>query len=491
MSADRFVLTAWLAATAAAVGYVARFGVNLPVGDEWAMIDVLTGDRPVLPWLWDWHNEHRLPLPRLVWCGLYRLTGDLRAGMLATVLGLSLTARLLIRVGRVLHGSARYSHSAIPLLLFNLSQGENLLMSYQVGFMLSVLLAAGGLWCQVCVAGRGRWVGVAACGLMLTLCGAHGCLLALGPVVTLLLNRRWVLAAGVAVGVGWYLASYPGGGGWKPSPTVGRFAAGLAAYATVGYGQAGWWAWPVSAVVPLGLCAGAVRKRVGPPTVWLVAAVVLGLAVACGRGPFGAWAVFAPRYVLLAATVPLGFVLLGGRVGTATACFVWLMLPGNLAVGWRTGEHARALHTGVIDDLRSGVPVEVVAERTHFQTFNDPVAFAVAVEGWATSGRAPFDHVRRLPPHRVTCLPPTALESGTDGWWELNGMPEQLLAVRIHGVYANTDPLTPVRVRWADRTDPAVRFVPAVGRVDGKSDSLRFHPGDDWTPKRVELIVAD
>src|SRR5688572_15035986 len=82
----RFLTLVWLVMTLAALGYVLAFGHNIPWGDEWEFVPALTGREPAgLPWLWAQHNEHRLPLPRAIYLGLFRLTGDFRAGMVLQV----------------------------------------------------------------------------------------------------------------------------------------------------------------------------------------------------------------------------------------------------------------------------------------------------------------------------------------------------------------------------------------------------------------------
>ena len=63
-------------------------------------MSVLLGDEPGGPWLWQLHNEHRFPLPRIVYLGLYRLTGDLRAGCYVSFLGMSLLAAGLMHLAR-------------------------------------------------------------------------------------------------------------------------------------------------------------------------------------------------------------------------------------------------------------------------------------------------------------------------------------------------------------------------------------------------------
>ena len=71
---------------------VARFGSNVPSWDEWDMVPTLTGEQPVsAEWLWSQHNEHRVPLPRLVLLAVNLLGGpDFRIAQVLNGAGLCL-----------------------------------------------------------------------------------------------------------------------------------------------------------------------------------------------------------------------------------------------------------------------------------------------------------------------------------------------------------------------------------------------------------------
>ena len=96
--ARAFVWIIWLVLVIAGLGFVLRFGPQVPIGDDYAIVSTLTGDRPItLGWLWSLHNEHRLPLHRLVLLSAYRVSGnDFRAGMVATVIALGLASAALM-----------------------------------------------------------------------------------------------------------------------------------------------------------------------------------------------------------------------------------------------------------------------------------------------------------------------------------------------------------------------------------------------------------
>jgi hypothetical protein len=81
-----FVLATWAFLALAVVLYIARYAHNVPYYDDWViMVDALSGAQPVdAAWLWQAHNDHRIPIPKLVLLALYHLGGwDFRVGMFA------------------------------------------------------------------------------------------------------------------------------------------------------------------------------------------------------------------------------------------------------------------------------------------------------------------------------------------------------------------------------------------------------------------------
>src|ERR1700682_1094803 len=74
---------AWAALFVTLVGFVAHFARNVPFSDDWDVLPWVSRERPVdAAWLWAPYHEHHIPVPKLVWVGLGRLTGcDVRAGM--------------------------------------------------------------------------------------------------------------------------------------------------------------------------------------------------------------------------------------------------------------------------------------------------------------------------------------------------------------------------------------------------------------------------
>jgi len=146
-TAARIVWSVWAALVLGSVAYVIHFGSNIPFWDDWNMVDVLTGTQPVtLHWLWSPYGGHRLPLPRVVLLGLYKLSGtDFRVGMFFTVAALSAAVAALIWASaRMRGGRVSVTDAVFPLLLLHWGHFQNLLWSWQLCFGLAV-----GLTCAV------------------------------------------------------------------------------------------------------------------------------------------------------------------------------------------------------------------------------------------------------------------------------------------------------------------------------------------------------
>src|SRR3954471_11189852 len=110
---------AWAVMLAAVICFVARYASNVPSWDDWDMIPTLTRNQPVTwEWLWSQHNEHRVPLPRLIFLGLDRLTViDMRVTMYFDVLLMAALAAAMIVAAARLRGRSSASDAFFPLAL--------------------------------------------------------------------------------------------------------------------------------------------------------------------------------------------------------------------------------------------------------------------------------------------------------------------------------------------------------------------------------------
>jgi hypothetical protein len=387
-----FLVLVWAVMTAAGLGYVVAFGHNVPWGDEWEFVPVLTGHEPAGPrWLWAQHNEHRLPLPRAVYLGLFRLTGDFRAGMALQVVLLSALALGLLRYLAAVRGRPAWADVFVPVGLLNWGHFENFLMGYQVCFALICVLA-----CGMAAAARsprtyraGLLVGVQL--LLLVACGGSG-LAFVPPVVVWLLVRarevgrkQWkkgvdlAILAAAAVGYAvWYFAGYQRPSHHPPAEVgnAGRAALIFGQYLSMGFGFGAVWVWPGVAAGVIGL-TGWTAWRLVKGREWGVLAVLAGAvglaaAVAVGRSGFdhpemGLWS----RYGLLA--WPVLFVAFLTFTGASDADGRWVQpalavvavafLPVNTYYGLDRGVgHDRWL-TALTTDARAGMPAPELVEK--------------------------------------------------------------------------------------------------------------------------------
>lgn len=178
------VLSLWLAGAATVLVCIVLYGRDIPLAEDWHMVPPLTGREPnLLAWAWEQNNEHRLPVQKLLYLGLLKLSGgDFRTGMvanLAIVSGICLA--MLLVACRLRGGRTALADAAFPLLLLHLGHWENLVWGWQIQFVVTFALASSLL--LVIVAERWplrRGVALAAGAVLvlLPLTGANGLLMA-------------------------------------------------------------------------------------------------------------------------------------------------------------------------------------------------------------------------------------------------------------------------------------------------------------------------
>lgn len=387
----------WALFTAAALAFVAGIGTNAPYADEWEFVPELLGLEPLGPWLWHQHNEHRLPLPRLVWYALFQLTHDFRTGMYAQVLVLSALAAALMRFAARLRGVAHWSDAFFPVSLLHIGHWENFVMGYQLCFALFAALASG----LVAVALRATPAtrfrsGALAAALLLALALTHGAGLVVVPPVALwvawLARDEWargtkrralVLLLGALVPVGYFavcLAAYEHPPLHPPRSSdplaVGRVAAEVLGV-PFGIGLSGIW-WAVApAVIVLGAATIALLWRgrnepgAGASAVGLVAVAAgfggLVLAIGIGRGEWGPGGGIWARYTVLVWPLLAAAFLVWVRAGrkwvpVALCAAAALAFPGNVGTGIRSGAQARGEYLSIAADLAAGLTPEQLVD---------------------------------------------------------------------------------------------------------------------------------
>ncbi len=473
--APLFVWGIWAALLLAALAFVWRYGRNIPFFDEWTLVPTVTGEAPVTAaWLWEPHNEHRIPLPKLIQVGLLRLTGDFRTEMFLNVLALGAVAWVLLRVARKLRGETTYADALLPLALLHLGHGWDLLWGFEVQFISSTMLAG----CLLgIIAGAGAsvrpWpaIGAGICLVLLPLCGANG--LALVPVLAFWLVYQGVrllrsterpshrisgvLVLGLAVTALMLVASYflgPGALSGTPRPglpALGRVLRRFALLAASSFGPVVMAFHPVSTFGAVGLFIGSAallvyatwrgsqpeRARALGLLSFLGANAGLLGAVAWGRDDHHVM-----EYNTLAApalcAVYFSWVLYSPRrlEGFLPMCLFTLlcaMLSLNTRSGLDVGISRRNAMEAVEQDLRDGVPISLLI-KCHAEDLlpgrmyeSRRVANDVLESSLQSLRRAGFGSFRFLsdgPPLQEVTLPaePCHVDQVTrreDGGWEV------------------------------------------------------------------------
>ncbi|HYH64739.1 MAG TPA: hypothetical protein VD866_08610 [Urbifossiella sp.] len=417
----------WAALTLGGLGYVAWFGRNCPYMDEWSFLPIYDGKQELISWLWEPHFEHRYPVGRLVYIGLFRLTGDLRAGMVLSVLCLSGAAALLMAAAARIRGRCSLADVFFPLALLHPGHRENVLMSYQVCFTLPVLITAGLAYLTIRPPEAWTRRRAAAVGMLTALLpgfGLGGLVLAVGvaaplAVLSLLLIRRGaggpagVLAAGLAVtvaGVAVVLATYPG----TDPPGISRSVGALWGFTTrisaMGFGPAAEWLWApaalaVWAVLGRGL-VGLRRAGLAGDAAGAVAALavpvgggLLAAALVWGRGWSGADGALASRYAALMLPLTSAVFLVAIRFGgpslrawgpASLAVLAAVAWPINVAGGVEQASRVARQTDAIESDIVAGLPPHLIAERYDWQLWRVHPYMGLAFEWSARIGFHPF-----------------------------------------------------------------------------------------------------
>lgn len=170
-----FVWTIWAAMLAGVVAFILLYSHStVPRLDEWAHIDAALTPS----WLWAQHQEHRLPLAKLLWLGVLNLTDyNFLVGNVAQAAALAGMAAALIFGARRLRGRTGYTDAFFPLALLNFGQGQTFVWWWQVNSILAPL-AAGTFLLIVVRHGREpalhHVVGAGVCLVLLPFCGPGG-----------------------------------------------------------------------------------------------------------------------------------------------------------------------------------------------------------------------------------------------------------------------------------------------------------------------------
>jgi len=403
----------WLAYAVRALVYVLRFGCEIPYSDAWRNVPAVVGEEPItLAWLWEPIVEHRIPLSRLAYVGLMRLSGyDFRAGMVLNVLLLAAAAWLAMRAASAARGRAALTDALLPVALLGLGQFENLLWSMQMLFVIPAslfCLAAASIARAGTDGEAGALVRVGICSALLPLADFSGLLLSPWLVAWIAwvgarrlragdrAGRRAALfalgcgAVPLAVGVGYAVS-------WRhprdvPPYELSQAFRGALEVLSSGLGPFAWphyapWAAFVvaaagAALVLLALDARDPERRVRAVGLAFCILAGLGLAAAIGfgRGMYGPGAALRSLYTTLMAcllcSIHLGastsrIARLGSCVSLALLAARALAFPANAEAALAHGRMRSEGYAAFRADVAAGLPLEALAARNGQAIFDD------------------------------------------------------------------------------------------------------------------------
>ncbi len=538
--ATLFVWATWAVMLVGVLVYIRLFAVNVPYFDEFSMVGLVTGDEPVtLRHLWAQHNEHRIPLPRLVYLGLARLThSDFRAGMYASGLIVGFLAAGMIVAARRLRGRTAYADAFFPLALLHFGHVDNLLASFQVAFTVAALLTCCLLWLVL----RSRqpltsWAALAGgvSLLLLPLCGAHG-LPFVPPLAAWLLFWAWrdrrasgglgrllvVLAmttASLFLVVFYFrhltkVPYHPDSPSWQASLQIAL------QFFTMGAGPGVIPLWPYSAYVVGALLVGGPlvlawrhwrhpmeRVRCLGLGLFLVGMAGLAGGIGYGRAGLGAQLGFSVRYVTLSVPALCGLYFLSEIVGTAWfarsvqwglfACLALLLWP-NSQSGIEYGRLRQSLLAPVVKDLDRGFTADQLAQR-HPVLFPIPGDFlAQRLEMLRRAGIGKFKRLSAPPAALREIGVPAIPALATDLTWQ--GVIGRITGTNPCLGFVLPQPQRVYGIRltygFADKPEPTANFI-LLWKHEGHNEyseaSRGIHLPLDATPgpHQVVLYVND
>ena len=397
-SLRRALVAVWAVFAAGAVAFVAVIGTNAPYADEWEFVPALLGEEPALPWLWQQHNEHRLPLPRAVYLTLFALTHDFRAGMLLQVAMLAALALYLMRLADQLRGRPHWADAFFPVSLLHVGHWENFIMGYQICFVLFAVLATGLVVVALRITRANAFrSGVTAGALLMLLALTGGSGLVVVPPVA-----AWLVVVAVSV---WqsgakgraallfllaalplaYLGVYAGGYERPPlhpvpstDPRAVLRVAGEVLAMSFGIAMTPVWLAAFAGILALGGATVAFLvprwkepgERLSVVGLIAVTAGVAGVALAIGvgragmGGDMGLWSRYSMLSWPLLAAAYLVWVKLGRKwVPVALCVFAALVFLGNTGTGMQNGAAVKSRYSAIEADAALGLSADQIVAR--------------------------------------------------------------------------------------------------------------------------------
>jgi hypothetical protein len=406
-------------------------------------------------------DVHRMPLQKLAFLALFKLSGqDFRAAAFFNVIALGLVAFALIRAARRLRGRTVYADAFFPLLLLNWTQAHNLLVGFQLQFILSTVLAYAVLLVLVqrpAPLTFGSTLVIGVCLLLLPLCGANGlvyvpalaCWLAYAGILACRssdLRQRQIggLAVAMAAAALLIIPAYLSGLGPASeqsavSERLGPALMSTAQFLSMGFAKGHGRMWPFAAMIVGGLVLASAgllawaawhkplpeRSRALGLLAFLTATVCLAGSVGWGRVNIGG---LQSRYVTLVTPllccVYFAWELYGGSarrrsVQTVLLVIMILLVPLDLRAGWGLAQKVVDDRQALQRDLVAGVPVFALADR-HRPRMPEleevDTRMPENMRALHQTGVGPFRSLQLDPPFRAVPIDPQPTEVSGMTW---------------------------------------------------------------------------
>jgi hypothetical protein len=380
------VWSSWLAMTVSTAIVILHGARNIPIQEDWHVIPAFTGHQShFLGWLWKQNNEHRVPVPKLIYVGLLKLWPDFRVGMIFSMVVAAAIAAAFVIVLRRIRGRTRWTDAFFPVAFLHLGHWENLGWSWELQFVVATAFACALLMVTAMTTEwtTRRAIVAGGCLVAIPLSGATA--FAFAPIMVVALipvaRRTAQPAKGVLIGsmamsmglTGLYFVGLKHPDWVTPSPSPwASFQAGLKFLAlAVGPAAGAWW---LPSVVLIAAILGSAAfllfraRRQGAVVLlaYLVAAIVL--AASLGQGRAGLIPVFGlpDRYALIA--VPglcccyLAYERYGHRLrrwGPPVLCVgmvALIPLNTNFGLQYRDWYHYRVDNFAA--DVKAGMPLD-------------------------------------------------------------------------------------------------------------------------------------
>ncbi len=432
----------WVIMLLAAILCIILYGRNIPLAEDWLMVKPLTGNEPNFgSWLWQQNNEHRIPLPKLIYLFFLKIAnGDFRSGMVLNVLSLGLLSAFLIKAFQYIRGGkTNYTDTFFPIAFLHIGNWPNLFWSWQFTFVFPTLLTCFFIVMitQYTILLNLRLAVIASiCLIALPLCGANG-LIYLLPALPWLAyegflhfrskeagaNRKIGLLLFTAIGitlliVGTYFIGYIRPYWNPPSPNMTATLITGAKFMAMAFGPGVIISWKISVAAILILVIAttllllfAVIKSKGREfqramglLFFMGASLIFALAIGWGRAALVPTFGLPIRYVLLAIPILLicygswelyGLPVLRNFIQWCLFISMLVLLFANTREGfiWRN-YYVHGADT-VIQDIRKGIPrSELVARHQQFLLHWNKELLSTSMQQLKDAGMGPFKHMK-------------------------------------------------------------------------------------------------